>query len=75
MLNKDFLEIEKKHALFKLVDQKNKTFTDYENNYVLLWYDARVKNYFNLTRNLTSKKISTTRILPILVVEKPEQNW
>jgi len=40
--------------------------------YLILWYDAKMKNYVNLIKYLQAKKIVSARISSYLVVDKPE---
>lgn len=72
MQNTELVEFENKKAKYSLYDRNANEVTGFGDNYTILWYDARMKNYVNLLKELPKKRIATTRIVPVLVVDKLE---
>ena len=67
----------KKKIRFVLFDQENKAFDENStvnnnNEYFVLWYDAKMKNYISFMEYLFKKRIVSAKISPILVVDKEE---
>ena len=71
-MNKEVKELKGKKIKYSFYDQSNKEINDFGYNYTILWYDARMKNYLDLIKNLPNKHLATNRIVPVLIVEKIE---
>ena len=74
MQNTELIQFENKKVTYSLRDRNGDEVTSLGNNYTILWYDARMKNYIDLIKKLPKKKIATHRIKPVLVVDKLGKN-
>ncbi|CAI2366906.1 unnamed protein product [Moneuplotes crassus] len=72
MQNTEIIEFTKKKVAYSLYDRNNNEITSMGDNYTILWYDARMKNYIDLVQQLPKKRIATKRIKAVLIVEKLE---
>ncbi len=77
MQNTEVEEFQNKKVQFVLFDAAGKEFSDREivkneKDYYVLWYDAKMKNYLLFIEYLHKKKFIQARVIPILVVDKPE---
>jgi hypothetical protein len=62
---------------FILKKENNSTFTEKDvsnkaNEYYVLWYDAKMKNYLNFLQYVIEKKYTSLKITGILIVDKKE---
>jgi len=73
MQNTEFVEIDNKKVKYSLYSKNDEEVFSFGDNYTILWYDSKMKNYVDLVRELPKKKWSTSRVKPILVVDKLEQ--
>lgn len=74
MQNTELIEFEKKKVTYSLYDKNGNEVTGMGNNYTILWYDARMKNYVDLLKELPKKRIATQRIKVVLIVDKLGKN-
>ncbi len=70
----DFLN---KRVEFVLYDSAGNEFSDRNivsngRDYYVLWYDAKMKNYLLFIEYLHKKKFIQARVVPLLLVDKPE---
>lgn len=63
-------ELQGKKVEFSLYDRGNNEVTSCGDNYTILWYDARMKNYIDLIKELPKKRLATNRVRAFLVVDK-----
>ena len=75
MQNNEIKDIFQKEVKFVLYDKSDKEFTEVNtknerNEYFVLWYDAKMKNYISFIEYLNKKKIVAAQITPILIVDK-----
>lgn len=72
-MNKEAKKLTGVKVKYSLYDKSNNEINDFGYNYTILWHDTKMKNYLDLIKNLPTKHIATSRIVPILVVNKVEQ--
>lgn len=81
MQNEEAEEVHGKKVRFTLMDQRGREFTEQDIgrrggksaiNYVIFWYDAKMKNYLDFLEYLQEKKFIQAEIDAYLVVDKKE---
>ena len=72
-MNKEAKKLTGVKVKYSLYDKSNNEINGFGYNYTILWHDTKMKNYLDLIKNLPTKHIATSRIVPILVVDKVEQ--
>lgn len=77
MQNTEVEDFQNKNVSFVVFDGAGKEFSDREirtngKDYYVLWYDAKMKNYLLFLEYLHKKKFIQARVVPILLVDKPE---
>ena len=75
MQNTEIEDFQNKKVSFTLFNQQGKQFTEQSINggdYVVLWYDAKMKNYLLFIEYLHKKKFIQAKVSTILVVDKQE---
>jgi hypothetical protein len=74
MQNTEIEELANKKVSFQLETNEGKDYSEKDNcgrEYVVLWYDAKMKNYLLFIEHLHKKKFIQAKVTPILVVDKP----
>ena len=79
MQNKEVEQVQNKlvrFILFKYVkgeyNQITQKFPAQQKGYLILWYDAKMINYTNLLSSLEKRRINQAKIVPMLVVDRPD---
>jgi len=75
MQNKEVEEFQGRNVKFRLKDAHGNLFTEKDigqHEYVVLWYDAKLKNYLSFLEFIEKKKFIQAKIKVILVVDKEE---
>jgi len=56
MQNTEFVEIDNKKVKYSLYSKNDEEVFSFGDNYTILWYDSKMKNYVDLVRELPKKK-------------------
>lgn len=75
MQNTEIDDIENKLVKFLLIDKEEKEFSQKnigKGEYLVLWYDSKMKNYISFLEYLEKKKFIQAQVNAILIVEKQE---
>ena len=81
MQNQEAEEFSGKKVKFSLVDKSEREYTEQDitsrsgqsrGNYVIFWYDAKMKNYLNFLEFLALRKFIQAEVEAFLVVDKKD---
>ena len=77
MQNTEIEEVQNKKVRIVLFDSEGKQFNESNiingrNEYYVMWYDAKMKNYLMFLEYLEKKKFALAKITTILIVDKQE---